>query len=115
MKSISHGTVIARIRSAMKNTAPLSTPTRSRSRPAYSSETSRPSSATRACRRASSMRISPTPLSSSALVTGRGHPLALDDPGHGHDLLAAHDERPAFAIGAWDLGVDERVLHLLRP
>ena len=34
MKSISHGTVSERIRSAMKNTAPFSTPTSSNSRPA---------------------------------------------------------------------------------
>ena len=33
MKSISHGTVIRRTRSAMKNTAPFSTPTSSGSRP----------------------------------------------------------------------------------
>jgi hypothetical protein len=32
MKSISHGTVSSRIRSAMKSTAPLSTPIRMRSR-----------------------------------------------------------------------------------
>src|SRR5262245_37781739 len=61
------------------------------------------------------MRISPTPLSSSALVKGRGHPLALDDPGDGHDLVAAHHERPPFTVGAGDLGVDEHVLNLLRP
>ena len=36
MKSISHGIVSSRIRSAMKKTAPLSTPTSSRSRPSYS-------------------------------------------------------------------------------
>ena len=41
-------------------------------------------------------------------------PVGLDDPGHGDDLVAAHDERPAFAVGAWDLGVDEHVLDLLR-
>src|SRR3954470_3339358 len=61
------------------------------------------------------MRISPTPRSSSALVTGRGHPLALHDPGHGHDLVPADHERPAFAVGARDLRVDEHVLNLLRP
>src|SRR5262249_13169334 len=31
-----------------------------------------------------------------------------------HDLVTAHDERPAFAVGAWDLCVDEHVLDLLR-
>src|SRR5207344_1747578 len=37
----------------------------------------------------------------------------VDDSGHGHDLLAAHDERPRFALGSRDLGVDEHVLDLL--
>ena len=69
----------------------------------------------RACSRSSSIRISPTPRSSSVCRHAhRLHSLRLDDPGHRHDLVAAHDERPAFAVGARDLGVDEHVLHLLR-
>src|SRR3954470_18189612 len=114
MKSISHGTLIARIRSAMKNTAPFSTPTSSSSRPSYSAEISRPSSRIRSCRRSSSMRISPTPRSTSVCDTVRSHPLGLDDAGHRDDLVAAHDKRPALTIGARNLRVDEHVLHLLR-
>src|SRR5581483_3974272 len=75
---------------------------------------SRPSSRIRACSSSAVIRISPTPRSSSALVTDGGHPFALDDPRHGDDLVAAHDERPAFAVGARDLRVDEHVLDLLR-
>src|SRR5438093_1144508 len=112
MKSISHGTVNTRIRSAMKNTAPLSTPTSRSSRPSYSSEISRPSSRIRSCSRSSSIRTSPTPPSSSVCDTYDRHPLRVDDPRHGDDLVAPHDERPTFAVGARDLGVDEHVLHL---
>src|ERR1700749_1113124 len=68
----------------------------------------------RSCRRSSSIRISPTPASTSVWDTGSGPPLGVDDPGHGEDLVTAHDERPAFAIGTRDLRVDEHVLHLLR-
>src|SRR5437764_3551886 len=68
----------------------------------------------RSCSRSSSIRISPTPLSSSVCDTLRAHPFRCDDPRHGDDLVAAHHERPAFAVGAWDLGVDEHVLDLLR-
>ena len=50
----------------------------------------------------------------SATRGTRLDPLGLDDPGHRDDLVAAHDERPAFAVGARDLGVDEHVLDLLR-
>ena len=38
----------------------------------------------------------------------------VDDTGHRDDLVPAHHERPAFAVGAGDLGVDEHVLDLLR-
>src|SRR4051794_16407536 len=67
----------------------------------------------RSCRRASSIRISPTPCSTSVCDTGSTHPLRLDDAGNGHDFVTAHDERPAFAVGARDLCVDEHVLDLL--
>src|SRR5919198_5649646 len=74
---------------------------------------SRPSSRIRAWSSSSGMRISPTPASSSVADTGRPHPLHLDDARDGDDLAAAHDERPAFAVGTRDLGVDEHVLDLL--
>src|SRR4051812_48480921 len=38
----------------------------------------------------------------------------LDEPGHRDDRVAAHDERPRFALGLGDLRVDEHVLDLLR-
>src|SRR6188472_132892 len=59
MKSTSQGTLILRIRSARKSTAPFSTPTMKRSRPAYSSLICRPSSATRCCRSSLETRVSP--------------------------------------------------------
>src|SRR6185437_4988972 len=52
--------------------------------------------------------------SSSVCDTSSTHPLLLDDAGYRHDLVTPHDERPAVAVGARDLGVDEHVLHLLR-
>src|SRR5438067_527812 len=66
----------------------------------------------RDCRRPSSIRTSPTPASSSVADTLRAHPLRLDDAGHRDDLVAAHHEGPAFAVGTRDLGVDEHVLDL---
>src|SRR5579862_249714 len=68
----------------------------------------------RPCSSSAEMRISPTPRSSSALVTDGAHPFAVDDPRNGDHLVAAHDQRPAFTVGARDLGVDEHVLDLLR-
>src|SRR4051794_7799265 len=68
----------------------------------------------RACRRSSSIRISPTPRSSSVADTLCTHSLRLDDARHRDDLVAAHHERPAFAVGARDLCVDEHVLDLPR-
>src|SRR5262245_15856737 len=68
----------------------------------------------RSCSRSSSISTSPTPRSSSVCDTSSTHPFHVDDPGYRHDLVAPHDERPAVAIGARDLGVDEHVLHLLR-
>src|SRR5439155_14975048 len=60
------------------------------------------------------MRTSVTPRSSSACDTLGAHPFGLDDPGHGHDLVPAHDERPRLARGTGDLCVHEYVLDLLR-
>src|SRR5262249_26037453 len=37
----------------------------------------------------------------------------VDDPGNGHDLVAAHDERPRLSLRPGDLRVDEHVLDLL--
>src|SRR5215210_1341082 len=66
----------------------------------------------RAWSASSSIRTSPTPCSTSVCDTARLDCGVCDDPGHGHDLVAAHDERPAFAVGARDLRVDEHVLDL---
>src|SRR5437870_10568852 len=69
----------------------------------------------RVCSVSSSIRISPTPRSSSVADTSCSHPLDFDDTRNRHDLGAAHDERPAFTIGARDLCVDEHVLDLPVP
>src|SRR3977135_1012006 len=69
----------------------------------------------RACNRSSSISTSPTPCSSLVADTIRTHPFRLDDAGHCDNLVTTYDERPAFAVGAWDLCVDEHVLHLLLP
>src|SRR5262249_30582819 len=61
------------------------------------------------------MRISATSRSSSVCDTLAAHSFRLDDPGHGDDLVAAHDQRPRLACRAGDLCVDEHVLDLLRP
>ena len=60
------------------------------------------------------------PPRSGPLSTARSSSVAdsldlrvLDDPGHGDDLVAAHDERPLLALRARDLRVDEHVLDLL--
>src|SRR5436190_9349519 len=56
------------------------------------------------------IRGSPSPLSLS-----RGfHAGRVDDPRHGHDLVAPDDEGPLFTFGARDLRVDKHVLDLLR-
>src|SRR5512146_784201 len=68
----------------------------------------------RSCSRSSSISTSPTPRSSSVCDTSNAHPLHVDDSGYRHDLVTPYDERPAVAVGAGDLGVDEHVLHLLR-
>src|SRR3954451_14451007 len=67
-----------------------------------------------ACRRSSSIRISPTPRSSSVADTLRAHSFRLDDPRHCDDLVTAHHARPAFAVGARDLCVHYHVLDLPR-
>src|SRR3954469_25670612 len=70
----------------------------------------------RDCRRSSSISTSPTPCVSSLPVvdTLRAHSFRLDDARHRDDLVTAHHERPAFAVGARDLCVDEHVLDLPR-
>src|SRR4051812_26660816 len=70
----------------------------------------------RDCRRSSSISTSPTPCVSSLPVvdTLRAHSFRLDDARHRDDLVASHHERPAFAVGARDLCVDEHVLDLPR-
>src|SRR5712692_10310370 len=67
----------------------------------------------RAWRSSAVIRISPTPRSSSALVTDCAHPVALDDPWDGDHLVPAHDQGPPLTVGARDLGVDEHVLDFL--
>src|SRR6476659_6656155 len=64
-------------------------------------------------RSSSSIRISVTARSSS--VADSFHLRMLDDAGHGHDLVAAHDERPRLALRARHLRVDEHVLNLAPP
>src|ERR1700758_71961 len=64
-------------------------------------------------RSSSSIRISVTARSSS--VADSLHPRMLDDAGHRHDLVAAHDERPGLALRARHLRVDEHVLDLPPP
>src|ERR1700749_4768956 len=61
----------------------------------------------------SSIRTSVTARSSS--VADSLHLRMLDDAGHGHDLVAAHDERPRLALRARHLRVDEHVLDLAPP
>src|SRR5215475_15682905 len=61
----------------------------------------------------SSIRTSVTARSSS--VADSLHLGMLDDAGHRHDLVAAHDERPRLALRARHLRVDEHVLDLPPP
>src|SRR6266540_937144 len=60
------------------------------------------------------MRISETARSNSVCDTLGKDSFRLDDPGHGDDLVPAHDERPRLAGRTGDLRVDEHVLDLLR-
>src|SRR5262249_23396116 len=121
MKSTSQGTVRCRIRSDMKKTAPLRTPTSSGSRRSQNTEISSPSSAMRACSVDSSIRISPTPRSSSvrvaidllALVALSPHPWIFHDSGDANNRVFPYDERPIRTLAARDLGVHEHVLDLL--
>src|SRR5215203_5840103 len=69
----------------------------------------------RAWSASSSIRTSPTPCSTSVcdmrhLDIAVGH-----DPRDRDDLVATHHERPAFAVGARDLRVDEHILDLRGP
>src|SRR3954454_6089199 len=67
----------------------------------------------RRCRSSSSIRISVTARSSS--VADSFDLRMLDDAGHGHDFVAAHDERPRLALRARHLRVDAHVLDLAPP
>src|SRR5262245_50007914 len=49
---------------------------------------------------------------SCVLLAPRGHAGRVDHPWDGHDLVAAHHERPRLALGTGDLRVDEHVLDL---
>src|SRR4051812_33858356 len=116
MKSTSQTTWSSRIRSAMKKIAPLRTPTRSSSLPAYSAEISAASSLMR--RRRSSSETSTSPIaafSSACVIAPRSHGVALDEARDSDDLVPAHDDRPAVPEAARDLGVGEHVLELLPP
>src|SRR6201993_84606 len=64
-------------------------------------------------RSSSSIRTSVTARSSSAADSS--HLRMLDDAGHGHDLVAAHDERPRLPLRARHLRVDAHVLDLAPP
>src|SRR6185436_11531698 len=64
-------------------------------------------------RLSSSIRTSVTARSSS--VADSVDLRMLDDAGHGHDLVAAHDERPRLALRARHLRVDKYVLDLEPP
>src|SRR5262252_3490446 len=64
-------------------------------------------------RSSSSIRISVTARSSS--VADSLHLRVLDDAGHGHNLVAAHDERPRLPLRARHLRIDEHVLDLAPP
>src|SRR5579859_6968460 len=68
----------------------------------------------RSCSFSSSMRVSPTPRSTSVCDTEDPHPLPLDEPGHRDDLVAPHDQRPPLTVGTRHLRIDEHVLHFLR-
>src|SRR6476659_1679826 len=114
MKSISHGTVSSRMRSAMKKTAPFSTPTRTRSRPrARRSATGShpPRSGSRRPRSRAPRASFPGifPCADGVFPTRRVH-----DAGNGHDLVTGDDERPLVSLPARNLRVDEHVLDLLR-
>src|SRR3954453_3401941 len=67
----------------------------------------------RRCSDVSSISTSVTARSSS--VADSADLRVVDDARHGDDLVPAYDERPRLALRAWDLGVDEHVLNLLRP
>src|SRR5215475_4461100 len=67
----------------------------------------------RRCSTSSSIRTSVTARSSS--VADSFHLRMLDDAGHRHDLVAAHDERPGLPLRARHLRIDEHVLDLAPP
>src|SRR4051794_22978491 len=63
----------------------------------------------------SSSSISTSLTACSSSVADSFYLRMLDDPGHGHDLVAAHDERPRLPLRAGHLRVDEHVLDLAPP
>src|ERR1700740_3371549 len=63
----------------------------------------------------SSSSISSSLTACSSSVADSLHLRMLHDPGHGHDLVAAHDERPRFPLRAGHLPIDEHVLDLAPP
>src|SRR6266545_426542 len=95
MKSMAMGTGMARMRSAMNTTAPLSTPTSSGTRPACSRATARPSSPTRAAISSREMSTRPRPWGMQWPVRERGLP-GSDERGQG--ALAAHPLGHALGV-----------------
>src|SRR3954471_7095803 len=67
----------------------------------------------RACSVSSSISVSVIARSNS--VADSFDLRVLDDAGNCDHVVAADHERPGLSVGAWDLGVDEHVLDLLRP
>ena len=102
MKSISQGTVSSRIRSAMKKTAPLRTPDQQQVAPGVVGgdlgAQLGDARLQRRPRRSGPPRRLARARPGSLVVPPRGHGVlvarGVRDPGHGHDLVAAHDERP---------------------
>ena len=98
MKSTSQGTVRCRIRSAMKKTAPLRTPTRSRSRPCVDGgdllAELRDAGAGACPRRSGPRRRRARARSASSSRLLDSTPGSLHDPGHADNLVCRDDERP---------------------
>src|SRR5689334_7349044 len=67
----------------------------------------------RPCSTSGSISTSVTAASNSVADTVDSR--VLDDPRHGDHVIAAHDERPRFALRPRNLGVHENVLNLLTP
>src|SRR5436853_7176797 len=72
----------------------------------------------RACSASSSIRISPTPRSRSVrvVIPLRPHAVSFHDAGYRyHSAIGTSDDRPAGALAARNLRVDEQVLHFFPP